>query len=232
MAPAPKAKSSVNFEVPASARKSESAVQVAAPAPASAPAAPAPANPLLGSLDLTPTGTSGEQFQTEISATVTIGGKLFVLSSGGGPTLQVTDATTASAPVLLDRVTYGGGYVSTSVASYGNILAVALSPADYDTNGGEGLVRFYRVGVNATLTQIADVLVGYLPDGIAFNQTGTKLVIANEGQPAAGYTLDRPGSIGIIDIKGIRILHNEFSAADYSAAWSSFITEFSLNLIN
>jgi hypothetical protein len=44
MAPAPKAKSSVNFEVPASARKSESAVQVAAPAPASAPAAPALAN--------------------------------------------------------------------------------------------------------------------------------------------------------------------------------------------
>ena len=135
MAPAPKAKSSVNFEVQAAARKSESAVQIAAPAvapapaaaPASAPAAPAlanrsydrkddrkddrdddrdddrrgrgkppaPANPLLGSLDLTPTGTSGEQFQTEISATVTTGGKLFVLSSGGGSTLQVTDATTA-----------------------------------------------------------------------------------------------------------------------------------------
>ena len=249
MAPAPKAKSSVNFEVPASARKSESAVQVAAPAPASAPAAPAlanrsydrkddrkddrdddrdddrrgrgkppaPANPLLGSLDLTPTGTSGEQFQTEISATVTTGGKLFVLSSGGGSTLQVTDATTASAPVLLDRVTYGGGYVSTSVASYGNLLAVALSPADYDTNGGKGLVRFYRVGVNATLTQIADVLVGYLPDGIAFNQTGTKLVIANEGQPAAGYTLDRPGSIGIIDIKG-RAGRERFSYNDLGFA--------------
>ncbi|MDP4947743.1 MAG: PhoX family protein [Cyanobium sp. MAG_102] len=193
MAPAPKAKSSVNFEVPA------------------------PANPLLGSLDLTPTGTSGEQFQTEISATVTTGGKLFVLSSGGGSTLQVTDATTASAPVLLDRVTYGGGYVSTSVASYGNLLAVALSPADYDTNGGKGLVRFYRVGVNATLTQIADVLVGYLPDGIAFNQTGTKLVIANEGQPAAGYTLDRPGSIGIIDIKG-RAGRERFSYNDLGFA--------------
>ena len=177
MAPAPKAKSSVNFEVPASARKSESAVQVAAPAPASAPAAPAlanrsydrkddrkddrdddrdddrrgrgkppaPANPLLGSLDLTPTGTSGEQFQTEISATVTTGGKLFVLSSGGGSTLQVTDATTASAPVLLDRVTYGGGYVSTSVASYGNLLAVALSPADYDTNGGKAMLLMMMI---------------------------------------------------------------------------------------
>lgn len=229
MAPAPKAKSSVNFKVPAAARKSESAVQIAAPAvapatapavaaapAAAAPAAPALANrnafpgkpaeapeaPLLGTLNLTPTGTSGEQFQTEISATVTIGGKLLVLSSGGGSTLQVTDATTASAPVLLERVSYGDGYVSTSVASYGNLLAVALSPADYDTSGGKGLVRFYRVGIDGTLTQIADVAVGYLPDGIAFNKTGTKLVIANEGQPAADYTLDRPGSIGIIDIQG------------------------------
>lgn len=229
MVPAPKVKSSVNFEVPAAARKSESAVQVAAPAvapaiapavaaapAAAAPAAPALANrnafpgqpaeapeaPLLGTLNLTPTGTSGEQFQTEISATVTIGGKLFVLSSGGGSTLQVTDATTASAPVFVERVSYGDGYVSTSVASYGNLLAVALSPADYDTSGGKGLVRFYRVGIDGTLTQIADVAVGYLPDGIAFNETGTKLVIANEGQPAAGYTLDRPGSIGIIDIQG------------------------------
>jgi hypothetical protein len=233
MASASKAKSSVNFEVPASARKSESAVQVAAPAaaPAAVLAAPAlansnafpgqpaeaPAAPLLGSLNLTPTGTSGEQFQTEISATVTIGGKLFVFSSGGGSTLQVTDATTASAPVLLERATYGDGYVSTSVASYGNLLAVALSPADYDTSGGQGLVRFYRVGVDGTLTKIADVTVGYLPDGIAFNETGTKLVIANEGQPAAGYTLDRPGSIGIIDITG-RAGQERFSYTDLGFA--------------
>ncbi|MCP9776610.1 MULTISPECIES: choice-of-anchor I family protein [unclassified Cyanobium] len=179
----------------------------AAPALANSNAFPgqpaeAPAAPLLGTLNLTPTGTSGEQFQTEISATVTIGGKLFVLSSGGGSTLQVTDATDATQPELVGRESYGDGYVSTSVASYGDLLAVALSPADYDTTGGKGLVRFYRVGVNGTLTQIADVVVGYLPDGIAFNETGTKLVIANEGQPAAGYTLDRPGSIGIIDIQG------------------------------
>jgi len=229
MAPAPKAKSSVNFEVPASARKSESAVQVAAPAPAPAASAlansnafpgqpaEAPEAPLLGSLNLTPPETSGEQFQTEISATVTIGGKLFVFSSGGGGTLQVTDATTASAPDLLERVAYGGDYISTSVASYGNLLAVALSPADYNTSGGQGLVRFYRVGVDGTLTQIADVSVGYLPDGIAFNETGTKLVIANEGQPAADYTLDRPGSIGIIDITG-RAGRERFSYTDLGFA--------------
>lgn len=231
MASASKAKSTTSLLPEQASRRSESAVLasaspvpqqaspisgapvVAAPAQPAAPAlanrnafpgkpAPAPEAPLLGSINLTPSGTSGEQFQSEISTTVTLGGSLFVISSGGGTTLQVTDATDATQPQLVGREPYGDGYLSTSVASYGDLLAVALSPADYDTSGGQGLVRFYRVGADGTLTQLADVAVGYLPDGIAFNETGTKLVIANEGQPAAGYTLDRPGSIGIIDIQG------------------------------
>jgi hypothetical protein len=53
--------------------------------------------------------------------------------------------------------------------------------------------------------------VGYLPDGMAFNANGTKLVIANEEEPNWGpvaadgsypqaYSVDPEGSIGIIDI--------------------------------
>jgi len=179
--------------------------------------APAPEEPLLGSLNLSPAGTSGEQFQSEISATVTIGGQLFVLSSGGGGSLQVTNATDPTAPALLQRLAYGDGYVSQSVATFGNLVAVALSPADYGTSGGRGLVRFYRLGADGSLTQIADVPVGYLPDGLAFNEQGTKLVIANEGEPAAGYTLDRPGSIGIIEIQG-RAGQERFSYIDLSFA--------------
>ena len=82
----------------------------------------------------------------------------------------------------------------------------ALSPSDYATNGGKSLVRFYRVEADGTLTQLQDVEVGYLPDSIAFNAIGTKLVIANEGEPISGYatdsTKDPVGSIGIIDIAG------------------------------
>ncbi|WP_411869833.1 choice-of-anchor I family protein [Vulcanococcus limneticus] len=189
------------------ASASADVIQAAAPALANRNAFPgqsaqAPASPLLGSLNLTPAGLSGEQFQTEISATVTVGGKLFVFSSGGGSSLQVTNATNPSALSLVGRVEYGGGYVSQSVATFGNLVAVALSPANYGTSGGEGLVRFYRLGTDGSLTKITDVTVGYLPDGLAFNAQGTKLVVANEGEPAAGYTLDRPGSIGIIDIQG------------------------------
>jgi hypothetical protein len=163
---------------------------------------PAPANPLLSSVNLSdPTKPAGEQFQTEISAYVKVGGKLFILSSGGGTTLQVTDATNTQAPALTQRVSFGA-YNSQSVATYGNLVAVALSPSDYATNAGKGLVRFYRLDKTGALTLVKDVEVGYLPDGIAFSDDGKKLVIANEGEPIANYVIDRPGSIGIIDIKG------------------------------
>jgi len=167
---------------------------------------PAPANPLLSSVNLSlvlpaPGTAPTEQFQTEISAYVKVGGKLFILSSGGGTTLQVTDATNTQAPALTQRVSFGA-YNSQSVAAYDNLVAVALSPSDYATNAGKGLVRFYRLEKTGALTLVKDVEVGYLPDGIAFDEDGKKLVIANEGEPVAGYSIDRPGSIGIIDIKG------------------------------
>ena len=159
-----------------------------------------PASPLLGSINLTPTGLSGEQLQSEISAYVSIAGKLFVLSSGGGGTLQVTDATNVAAPVLKTRVSYGN-YVSTSVAAYKDLVAVALVADDYSTNPSKGVVRFFRMGTDGTLTFLRDVTVGYLPDGIAFSEDGRQLVIANEGQPSSNYGIDPIGSVGIIDIR-------------------------------
>jgi hypothetical protein len=81
-------------------------------------------------------------------------------------------------------------------------------------------VRFYRVEADGTLTQLQDVEVGYLPDSIAFNAIGTKLVIANEGEPISGYatdsTKDPVGSIGIIDIAGrvnLRFIYTDLGFA-------------------
>jgi 5'-nucleotidase len=170
---------------------------------------PAPTQPLLGSRNLSPTPSTPptEQLQTEISAAVTVGGRFFLLSSGGGGTLQVSDATDPAAIGAPSRVSFGA-YTSQSVATYGNLVAVALSPADYATTAGKGLVRFYRIAKKGALTAVKDVEVGYLPDGIAFSDDGRKLVIANEGEPIAGYgtgtdpKFDRPGSIGLIDIGG------------------------------
>ena len=175
-------------------------------APASG-AARVVSDPLLGSINLSPDQTklSTEQFQTEISTSISLAGRLFVVSSGGGSTLQVSDATNPAAISLLGRTTLTG-YTSQSVASFGNLLAVALSPADYSVSGAAGVVRFFRVEVNGSLTQLADVAVGALPDSIAFTANGSQLVIANEGEPISGYGTapgkDPAGSIGIIAIQG------------------------------
>jgi hypothetical protein len=158
--------------------------------------------PLIGSINLTPEGTSGEQLQAEISAHVAIGGKLFLLSSGGGTTLQVTDASNPEVPVLLERIAYEG-YISTSVAAYKDLVAVALVPVDYDANPTKGVVRFFRMAAEGTLTFLQDVEAGYLTDGIAFNNNGTKLVLANEGSPSEDYGIDPVGSVGIIDIRNL-----------------------------
>ncbi|MEA5443963.1 hypothetical protein [Cyanobium gracile] len=78
-----------------------------------------------------------------------------------------------------------GAYVSQSVATHGDLVVVALSPSDYGTTAGKGLVRFYRIARSGALTLLKDVEVGYLPDGIAFTDDGKKLVIA----PAASASL-------------------------------------------
>lgn len=157
------------------------------------------ASPLIGSINLTPADTSGEQFQSEISTHISIGRKLFLLSSGGGSTLQVTDATNPAAPVLRERINFNA-YISTSVAAHNNLVAVALVPSDYDTNPSNGMVRFFRMSADGNLAFLQDVPVGYLPDGITFSENGRQLVIANEAQPSSNYAIDPEGSVGVIDI--------------------------------
>ena len=139
-----------------------------------------------------------EQFQTEISAFAKAGIKSFIISSGGGSTLQVTDISNDA--VGAPQRTSLGAYTSQAVATSGTLVAVALSPSTYGTTAGRGVVRFYRIGETGTLTPVRDVEAGFGPDSIAFTPDGTKLVIANEAEPIANYAIDRPGSIGIIDI--------------------------------
>ena len=170
-------------------------------------------SPRLGRIDLSTTVPQTtpptENFQSEIASVARVGAESFVLSSGGGGTLQTIRSTDPTTPALVGRSSFGpvspGGeasWVSQSVASSGTLVAVALSPSDYATSGGRGIVRFYRLQPGGSLTWLADVAVGYLPDSLAFNSSGTRLVVANEGEPTSNYAIDRPGSIGIIDIRG------------------------------
>ncbi|MGB3311962.1 MAG: choice-of-anchor I family protein [Nodosilinea sp.] len=118
--------------------------------------------------------------------------RLFVVS--GQPTLQVVDLSDPTAPVALppiDLSAYGAGI--NSVAVKNGILAIAVA-ADLATDNG--VVVF----LNTEGTVLNSLTVGALPDMVTFTPDGTKVLVANEGEPNADYSIDPEGSISIVDL--------------------------------
>jgi DNA-binding beta-propeller fold protein YncE len=85
----------------------------------------------------------------------------------------------------------------TSIAIFGNLLAVAVPAA---TKTDNGFVLFYNGLDNSAPAFLDSVEVGALPDSIAFTPNGGKLVVANEGEPNGDYSIDPEGTLSVIDI--------------------------------
>ncbi|AZZ97562.1 choice-of-anchor I family protein [Pseudoalteromonas sp. R3] len=82
-----------------------------------------------------------------------------------------------------------------SLAIHGDMLAIAMARA----TGQTGFVLVYNIASEQPQL-LKTVEVGYLPDMVTFNQDGSKILVANEGEPAGDYSVDPQGSIAIIDI--------------------------------
>lgn len=162
---------------------------------------------ILGRLDLTGESKDPEPGEdglvAEISASVWVGNKMYTLSSGGSDTLSLSEWSDPSNPQLVSQITLEG-YFTTSVASYGDLLAVAATPEAYESgnDAAESNIIFYSINPSGTLMEVGRVQVGDLADGIAFSADGTQLYVANEGQPRDGYDLDPEGSVSIINLSG------------------------------
>ncbi len=94
----------------------------------------------------------------------------------------------------IDMTTFGSAIQSLS-ANNGK-LAVAMNVDDNVSTKGKVVIMDID-GSNAV-----EVEVGYLPDAVTYNEDGSKLVVANEGQPQDDKTLpwtDPQGSVGVID---------------------------------
>ncbi|SGY89033.1 Alkaline phosphatase [Moritella viscosa] len=89
-----------------------------------------------------------------------------------------------------------------SVAIFGNLLAVAIERGDSKGNPvqGHGFIGFYKLNNAGKATYLHAVKVGYLPDNVVFTHDGSKVIVANEGEPNDDYTVDPEGSISIINI--------------------------------
>ncbi|MEL7117977.1 MAG: esterase-like activity of phytase family protein [Bacteroidota bacterium] len=119
--------------------------------------------------------------------------RLFFTNSDAN-TITIVDISDPLNPVFvadIDLSTYGGGINSVAVSN--GIVAAAVEAMNTQDNGS---VVFFDTGGN----YINDVEAGALPDMLTFTPDGTKVVVANEGEPDDDYLVDPEGSITIIDI--------------------------------
>lgn len=83
-----------------------------------------------------------------------------------------------------------------SVSIYNGIAAVAVEANPKTDNG-------YIAFINcATLALVGSVQVGALPDMVTFSPDGTRVVVANEGEPSDGYAQNPAGTVSIISVAG------------------------------
>ncbi|MFK5952707.1 MAG: choice-of-anchor I family protein [Desulfobacterium sp.] len=134
-----------------------------------------------------------DESAAEISAFDPKTQRLFVVNANSGriDVLDVGQGLTANTEI--DLSAHGAG--ANSVAFNNDVLAVAVEAEDKQS---PGKVLFF----NADGTLLNSVDVGALPDMVIFTPDGTKVLVANEGEPNNDYTNDPEGSVSVIDISG------------------------------
>ncbi|WP_245879905.1 choice-of-anchor I family protein [Vibrio gangliei] len=133
--------------------------------------------------------------------------RIDIISLSNLPTKPISTPYTAntlqaSHLSLPDSVTTAQGKViplatANSIAIHQNWLAIAVQNKEKYDNGA---VLFYEIKADKPQLKLA-VEVGSLPDMVTFTPDGSKVLIANEGEPSPDYQHDPVGSIGVINMK-------------------------------
>lgn len=132
----------------------------------------------------------------EISAFDPVSKRLFVVNAVGRQ-VDVLDVSNPAAPTPLAPIALSSFGSPNSVAVRNGVLAIAVEDA-VKTN--DGSVRFYRAGDGNFLTSAA---VGALPDMVTFSPDGTRVLVANEGEPNSynqAGSVDPEGSVSIVNV--------------------------------
>ena len=140
----------------------------------------------------------------EINAYDAASDRVFVTNAAQNRIDIVQGSTGAS----LGSIALSGG--PNSVAISNGVVAVAVENTNKQLNGS---VDFYQA---STGTLINSVAVGALPDMLTFTPDGSKVIVANEGEPSDDYTVDPEGSVSIIDISG-GVASASVTNADFTA---------------
>ena len=118
--------------------------------------------------------------------------RIFV-SNAFDNSIEVLDASDPENPEFLFSVQASDGVVN-SVSVHNGIVALAV---ENNVSTEKGFVLFVD-GIAGTVLNKLEV--GVLPDMLTFTPDGTKLLVANEGEPNDDYTIDPRGSVSILDL--------------------------------
>ncbi len=145
----------------------------------------------------------------EIPAYDTASQRLFVTNAANG-VIDVLDISNPAQPALLFSFDVAGvlpGADITSVATGNGLVAVTA-----ENENGQGRVIFFDAALPAAPAQAkAIVPVGSLPDMLIFTPDGSKVLVANEGEPDDDGT-DPEGSVSIINTSDFSVTTADFKA--------------------
>ena len=145
-------------------------------------------------------------FQSEAGAEILTfdSARNLVYTVSGGTTLQVIDLSDPTAPsevATIDIADFGPVGAANSVAYEDGLLAVALEAETVTDPGVVALVNMAAIATPEDIpTAVKTFTVGALPDSLTFTPDGSKILVANEGEPDEG--IDPNGSVSIIDVSG------------------------------
>ncbi|MEA5557386.1 choice-of-anchor I domain-containing protein, partial [Nodularia spumigena] len=131
-----------------------------------------------------------DEAAAEISAFDKTTNRLYVVNALAN-TLDILDLSNPSNPTKINTISFDG--IVNSVAVYNGIVAAAVEAV---VKQDAGKVVF----LNSNGEEITTATVGALPDMVTFNNNGTQVITANEGEPNADYSVDPEGSVSVLDI--------------------------------
>jgi DNA-binding beta-propeller fold protein YncE len=177
----------------------QSAQSVAAQSEQSAPPASTAAITATQALSLTLLGSYQTGIYDQGAAEIVgydKGSRTLYVVNAISATLDLLDISNPVSPTLdatIDVTEFGA--VANSVAVKDGVVAVAV---ENENKQDDGVVALF----NQAGAPLGSVTVGALPDMLTFTPDGTKILVANEGEPSDDYSVDPEGSISVIDISG------------------------------
>ncbi len=126
------------------------------------------------------------------------GSKRMFVTNGPDNTMRIVNLSNPANPSQISSISmapYGSDITSVACNKKGIIAAAIL-----DSNGKTNASSIVFFDINGNF--ISKVKVGANADNVVFTPNGQKILVANEGEPNVGYTIDPEGSVSIIDVSG------------------------------